>query len=114
MHMDDFDAKLAELFANFRRQLPNRLSTCMAAWESYSANDDSDALSQLRFQSHKLAGAASIYGFEEIGDSARNIELLVDQFYAGSLDNKQTFQQQLAPHIQLLKKLVLEVEQDTI
>jgi len=111
MHMDDFDEKLEELFANFRRQLPTRLTTCMDAWEAYTENKDSDALNQLRFQCHKLAGAASIYGFEEIGDSARSIELLVDQFYTGNIGDPQTFQQQLERHIQLLSKLVMDVEQ---
>lgn len=111
MRMDDFDEKLQELFANFRRQLPARLTTCLTAWESYNNNNDTDALNQLRFQSHKLAGAASIYGFENIGDSARQIELLVDKFETDNIKNPDNFRQQIEPHILLLQKLIQEVEQ---
>lgn len=111
MQMDDFDEKLQELHANFRRQLPQRLTTCLNAWEDYKKSDDKEALNQLRFQTHKLAGAASIYGFEEIGISARTIELLVDKYYAGDIEEPQTFHAQLHPHITELKQLILTVEQ---
>ena len=108
--MDDFDIKLQELFANFQRQLPDRLSTCLDAWRQYYEHNDKEALNQLRFHTHKLAGAASIYGFENIGNSARSIELLVDKFYAGDIADTQTFNTQLKPQINELEKLILAVE----
>lgn len=109
--MDEFDIKLQELFANFRRQLPDRLSTCLEAWKDYQENNNKEALNQLRFQTHKLAGAASIYGFENIGILAKSIELLVDKFYAGDIKDTQTFSTQLMPQINELEQLILAVAQ---
>ena len=111
--MDDFDIKLQELFDNFRRQLPDRLTTCLDAWQEYCESNDKEALSQLRFHTHKLAGAASIYGFENIGNSAKSIELLVDKFYAGDIQDTQVFNTQLKPQINELEQLILAVDQSS-
>lgn len=109
--MDSFDDKLQELFANFRRQLPARLTTCLDAWEEYNSSQNNEALDKLRFQSHKLAGAASIYGFEDIGNTARAIELLVDKYYAGDSKDPQAFSSELQPQITELEQLIKNVEQ---
>ncbi|MDH5183064.1 MAG: Hpt domain-containing protein [Gammaproteobacteria bacterium] len=108
--MDNFDDKLEELFANFRRQLPARLTTCLDAWEIYQKSHDDEALNQLRFQTHKLAGAASIYGFEDIGNTARTIELLVDNYYNGEIKDTEKFSVELMPHIAELKQRILGIE----
>lgn len=108
--MNDYDEKLKGLFDNFRRQLPERLTTCLTAWDAYIQNDDKEGLNQLRFQTHKLAGAASIYGFESIGNSARTIEILVDNFYNGDIADTQWFINKLSPEITTLKELIQAVD----
>ena len=105
--MDDYDQKLKDLFENFRRQLPVRLQTCLSAWDTYINNNDKEGLNQLRFQTHKLAGAASIYGFESIGNSARSIEIMVDNYYNGDFSDQQGFISQLLPELNTLKELIL-------
>lgn len=58
---------MRELVAWFIGDLEKRVSAIR------SACDDHDA-ARLRVLAHQLAGAASGYGFDEIGDAAREVE----------------------------------------
>jgi len=101
----DFDKRLEELYENFRRQLPERLKTILEAWHAYQARHETSDLEDLRFHVHKLAGAASTYGFAEIGETARQVETRLDDYLreAGSIDIETELQSSI-DHIETLIK----------
>jgi chemotaxis protein histidine kinase CheA len=100
----DFDKRLEELYANFRRQLPERLKTILEAWQTYRQGRQTHELEELRFHVHKLAGAASTYGFTEIGETAREVETRLDDYLQqGVTDGIET---ELQPRIDHIKELI--------
>ena len=100
----DFDRRLQELFENFRRQLPERLRTILASWNLYLESGQTDALEELRFHTHKLAGAASTYGYTEIGEIARQIETRLDDFIGKGEHDE--IKRELQPHIDHIEELI--------
>jgi HPt (histidine-containing phosphotransfer) domain-containing protein len=100
----DFDKRLEELFENFRRQLPERLRTILEAWRLYLETEQTPALEDLRFHIHKLAGAASTYGFTEIGDNARQIETRLDDYLQQGVSTG--IETELQPRIDHIKELI--------
>ena len=100
----DFDKRLQELFENFRRQLPERLRTILAAWNHYLESDETAALEELRFHIHKLAGAASTYGFTEIGENARQVETRLDDFL--NQGEHAEIERELQPRIDHIEELI--------
>lgn len=100
----DFDKRLEELYANFRRQLPERLKTILEAWQAYAASRQAAELEDLRFHIHKLAGAASTYGFTEIGENAREVETRLDDYLRqGRFDGLDA---ELGPRIEHIESLI--------
>jgi len=103
----DFDKRLEELYENFRRQLPERLKTILEAWQAYLANHRTSDLEELRFHIHKLAGAASTYGFTEIGENAREVETRLDDYLRQDSDTG--LETEIRPRIEHIETLIKAV-----
>ena len=69
--------------ADFARQLPERVQEAQGYLQASLANpDDEVPLCELHRVVHKLAGSCGTFGLREIGDTARDIEDLLDQLLA--------------------------------
>ncbi len=68
---EDVLAELASLQAAYRRDLPGKLAELTAALQA-GARERASTLA------HKVAGAAGIHGLADIGDKAREAELLLE------------------------------------
>ncbi|MBD3669578.1 MAG: Hpt domain-containing protein [Gammaproteobacteria bacterium] len=100
----NFDERLQELFDNFKQQLPTRLDTILTAWKGYLETGQQVDLEELRFHIHKLAGAASTYGFTEIGENARTVETRLDQFLKDG--SREEVEAELTPSIRYIQDLI--------
>ena len=103
----DFDKRLEELYENFRRQLPERLKTILEAWQGWQTRHETADLEELRFHVHKLAGAASTYGFTEIGERAREVETRLDDYLRQGTDTG--LEADLKPRIEHIESLIRAV-----
>jgi len=72
--------RFASLQLNYARTLGDKLEQLRVAWErclhggwAESAGED------LRMQVHRVAGSAPSYGFSEIGEAARSLELCLKE-----------------------------------
>ncbi len=75
--------RIERLGQRFRAELPDRLSELEASFDRLAVkNDDLEALQDLRYQSHRLAGSGATFGLNHLSTLARRVENLV----AGSLD----------------------------
>ncbi|MBD3610531.1 MAG: Hpt domain-containing protein [Gammaproteobacteria bacterium] len=104
--MDEMQDKMEKLYEHFHSMLPERWDSIDTAWKNYLDSNAADSLDQVRFHLHKLAGAASTYGFTRIGDTARSLEHALDDcFDQNSLDN-QSVQPQVSPELAQLQDLI--------
>lgn len=66
---------MAELTAEFRRDLPGHDAALAAAWAAAAGEDDpAGGLMRLRVQAHRLAGQGLIFGCPEISTRAESLE----------------------------------------
>lgn len=69
--------------ARYRASLAERLSELALAWEEWLAGPDEDARKKHYHQLvHRLAGAASAYGFDDVGREAQHVDSLIDAWDA--------------------------------
>jgi len=68
-----YAARLGDRFAELKL-------TADLVVEGEASNDRMDALTDLRTQAHRLAGSAGTYGFPDLGDAARKLELFCQPF----------------------------------
>lgn len=72
---DALQAFLAAQRADFRASVPGRLAQCEAAWHAALPGPGSrDAVRALERCAHTLAGSAPVFGWRELGASARTLE----------------------------------------
>jgi chemotaxis protein histidine kinase CheA len=75
----EFDSKWQELKRRFEERLVNRFEVIDQAWQKLSAlPSDEEALSTLFHQVHSLAGSGATFGYDELSQSARVVEPLID------------------------------------
>jgi chemotaxis protein histidine kinase CheA len=69
-------AKFEALRAAYSRDLPAKLNALVEAWESLSAQPDStDLFEAFRRIVHNMAGTAGTFGFNALGEAARELDL---------------------------------------
>jgi len=72
------DEQLAELRRTYVAQLPAKVKELRAAHAAaFEADFDQDAQFKYYRLAHSLAGSGAIYGFQVIGDKARQLEQLL-------------------------------------
>ena len=69
-------AKLQALRERFARELPSRFDDIEKVWQEEKSTAQSGTFYRLV---HSLAGAAGTFGFSQLGDRARDLELLLQQ-----------------------------------
>lgn len=74
------DSEVAAITARFASRLPERIGEIERAWADLG-DGDGDAAAMLRIVVHRLAGSASSFGYEKIGDIARDLERLLERVF---------------------------------
>lgn len=72
-----FEAEMAVLQQHYLAGLPARRAALVAAWRDCTDGGEELPWQRLRDVAHKLAGSASSYGFETLGDTARELDRLL-------------------------------------
>jgi len=99
----EFEAHLAKLREKFRARLGSYRQRLGEARDALAvSSDDGAALRQMKAAAHELAGAAATFGFDVIGDVARELEYSVDERLAGRSD--------LTDVVRLLRQLLGEID----
>ena len=76
-HEDSINSRLNELYADYRQQLPERISYIAQQLEAYrTVPTPAAALPNLHYALHKLAGSGATFGHTEMGNIARRWEHL--------------------------------------
>ncbi len=76
-HDDSVNARLDQLYADYQRQLPERIDCIAQQFAEYCAQPiPPAALQNLHYALHKLAGSGATFGHTEMGKVARRWEHL--------------------------------------
>ena len=71
--------QLMEMQQDYASRLPGKIIELEQIWERIQGRGDSrEDLALLRRKAHSLSGSGTTFGFKEISESARQLELLVD------------------------------------
>lgn len=79
----EIQQRLTELQALFHAQLPGRIAEMQQCWKQLKAQWQADELSRLHHICHSLAGSAGTFGAHELGDAARELDLLLKRLMQG-------------------------------
>ena len=108
--MSDSSQRLDFLRATYTQSLASKYSALESAWHEFAAAPDAVPLRDLHVLAHRLAGSASGYGYEQIGEFARTVDTHLSEWedLPGSLRGSGTMlAQKLArPMRELLDALV--------
>ena len=64
----------------YRHELPQRLAKIESLWEIFRRSEEPrEGLNAIERCAHNLAGSSATFGFSEIGDAARDLELLLSE-----------------------------------
>jgi chemotaxis protein histidine kinase CheA len=75
---DPVSDRLAALFAEYRNQLPDRMTQIELQFEAVRTDPaDAQRLTSLVFSLHRLAGSGATFGFDDITRIARRWEHLI-------------------------------------
>lgn len=73
-----FSAGLEQLRSDYRRSLPQQLTRICALWQqALEGENPAEALAALERCAHSLAGSGGTFGYPDMGDAAREVELAV-------------------------------------
>lgn len=76
-HDDSVNARLDQLYADYQRQLPERINYVTQQFAAYCTHPNPPAaLQNLHYALHKLAGSGATFGHTEMGKVARRWEHL--------------------------------------
>lgn len=79
----EMELKMEKLQQSYAEQLPDKIDNIEKLWSSIlHFGYDRTRMSELRRQIHSLAGSGKTFGFEDITNSARELESLVDVILA--------------------------------
>jgi diguanylate cyclase (GGDEF)-like protein len=88
--------RIERLSQRFRAELPDRLSELEGSYERLaSQRDDFEALQELRYQSHRLAGSGATFGLHHLSTLARKVEDIV----VGSIENGEPLKESAATEL---------------
>lgn len=73
----EFQAQLEALRVHFRGELPARRAALAKAWSDCVDGGDEAPWLRLRDVAHKLSGSAPNFGFEAVGERARELDKLL-------------------------------------
>ncbi len=76
-------AKMAATTHRYIDTLPDKLATIEAVWTQLQGSDDLPTLQELHRLTHTLAGSGATFGFAEMGDIAREAEILCRSILSG-------------------------------
>ena len=74
-----FIASLEQLRSDYRQSLPQQLTRICALWQqALNGENPLQALAALERCAHSLAGSGGTFGYPDMGDAARELELAVN------------------------------------
>lgn len=73
--LDKIQRQLKKLSDDYAAQLPEKLLTIKECWSALSTHFNKEAINELIFLTHKLAGSGTSFGFQNVSDKARVIEI---------------------------------------
>lgn len=73
----EFEARVAVLRRTYVEGLPARNKALIDAWRACADGSGDAAWLDLREVAHKLAGSAASYGFDALGEAAREVDRLL-------------------------------------
>lgn len=76
----DTTEQLIKLRSLFSDDLPSRVNRAAELWEQIELEWNRDKALELLNIVHKLAGSCSLFGYPQLGQVARQIEVIVDQY----------------------------------
>lgn len=82
----DVELRIAALKEQFRHSLDERIYRLEQAVRECLDDCITDRLNNVRFLAHSLAGAAGIYGFENISNACRALEQHIDHITTDNSD----------------------------
>jgi hypothetical protein len=72
--MTDSSERMDFLRASYTQSLPTKYSALESAWNEFVAAPDAATLREVHVLVHRLAGSASVYGYGQVGESARTVD----------------------------------------
>lgn len=79
--MTDFNQRLIQLRKRYAASLQQKHEQLSEAWRVFAdAPGSADARREIQTQIHRLAGSASSYGYEDIGERARAADRVLNEF----------------------------------
>lgn len=103
------EENLEALRVAYAAKLSDKLTSLKATADSIVPENSSDSLTEalttLRFQAHNLAGSAGAFGFSEIGDAARKLDLFCQTLPQDSSPRSQSDCQHIAQLVESLLQI---------
>ncbi|MDH4100140.1 MAG: Hpt domain-containing protein [Nitrospirota bacterium] len=90
-NQDNARKRIDALRRAYARQLPERVEAMETLWAGQKGSNRTKAgLSELARQAHGLAGSGATYGFADVSQAARELELRIEAMVeaGGSLDEQ--------------------------
>ncbi len=102
---DNVNARLNELYADYRRQIPGSINNIAQLFNAYCAqHDPSTTLKKLHSALHKLAGSGATFGHTEMGHLARRWEHLINDLINSSAPLSSAQQQEMRALLEQLSQ----------
>lgn len=68
--------RLQQMRDNYKQSLPAKKAEMELAWaECMQANWKGPCIAELKALAHKLGGSAGLYGFDDLGEASRSLDL---------------------------------------
>ncbi|STY31304.1 regulatory protein (GGDEF domain) [Legionella wadsworthii] len=98
----DVNKRLQELFNNYSKNLPDKIGQIDASWQELKAHFDSENFTVFHRQVHSLCGSAGTYGYLEISQIARVLEIYLKKF----LDKKSLSEEEQ----EIISQLLMDIK----
>jgi len=86
----DIQEKLNALNLHYAAELPAKLDTIAATWQGVCASNNVKDITRLTSLCHKLSGSGSSFGFKNVSDNARAIEIELKTLLKKNTQNSTT------------------------
>jgi len=87
---EELEKQLLELQQNYAKQLPVKIMELEMLWDSICSEDSNQVrgqLSDFRRNVHRLTGSGATFGFKDLTENARQIEIIIDGIMASGMDS---------------------------
>jgi len=105
---EEIQQKLRALYDEFAVMLPSKLEEINDAWRTVLQSNSTTDLNDLIFYCHKLAGAGTSFGFQDITESARAVETELKNVLNKSDDEHVIWTREIKDRLALLIAELLE------